>query len=366
MIPTVTRILPSRVSSPLLLVTMLMLAAAGPVSGSDAETCFSRQHQNATVNVRQALARPTTVMDSRVAQSERDCVLACCSEDVKPGITCTLAVFNPHKPSEPPNNHNCHLFHCQNEQDCPLLAAEHGINTYDIFKDTQLPPLQHQHPIETQLPPLQHQHPIETQLPPLQHQHPIETQLPALQHQHPIETQLPPLQHQHPIDTQLPPLQHQHPVDTQLPSLQHQHPVDTQLPSLQHQHPVDTQTPSELLKDSSQHTTTTTTTTTTAATTTTMTPAAIEPLNPRTTPEKDLLLVPKGVQADPFSPGTEGQGGGKEVAGRGALKSSLVAVVVVGLAILTLALAVVGRKAMESFDRRHYTRLELNDLHYEV
>ncbi|CAB1346316.1 unnamed protein product, partial [Coregonus sp. 'balchen'] len=134
MIPTVTRILPSRVSSPLLLVTMLMMAAAGPVSGSDAETCFSRQHQNATVNVRQALARPTTVMDSRVAQSERDCVLACCSEDVKPGIKCTLAVFNPHKPSEPPNNHNCQLFHCQNEQDCPLLAAEQGVNTYDIFK----------------------------------------------------------------------------------------------------------------------------------------------------------------------------------------------------------------------------------------
>ncbi|XP_071187576.1 uncharacterized protein [Salvelinus alpinus] len=91
MFPSVTRILPSRVSSPLLLAAMLMLAAAGPVSGSDAETCFSRQHQNAIVNVRQALVRPTTVMDSRVAQSERDCVLACCSEDVKPGIKCTLA-----------------------------------------------------------------------------------------------------------------------------------------------------------------------------------------------------------------------------------------------------------------------------------
>ncbi|CDQ85677.1 unnamed protein product [Oncorhynchus mykiss] len=110
----------------------------------------------------------------------------------------------------------------------------------------------------------------------------------------------------------------------------------------------------------------TSTTTSTGATATTKSPAAIEPLIPRTTPENELVLVPKGVQAAPASPGTEGQGGGKEVAGRGALKSSLVAVVVVGLAILTLALAVVGRKAMESFDRRHYTRLELNDLHYEV
>lgn len=40
--------------------------------------------------------------------------------------------------------------------------------------------------------------------------------------------------------------------------------------------------------------------------------------------------------------------------------------VVLALAVLTLALAVGGRKAMESFDRRHYTRLELNELHYEV
>lgn len=47
-------------------------------------------------------------------------------------------------------------------------------------------------------------------------------------------------------------------------------------------------------------------------------------------------------------------------------KNGLVAVVVVMLVCFTLVLAVVGRKAMESFDRRHYTRLELNDLHYEI
>lgn len=44
----------------------------------------------------------------------------------------------------------------------------------------------------------------------------------------------------------------------------------------------------------------------------------------------------------------------------------MVVMVVLALAVLVLALAVGGRKAMESFDRRHYTRLELNDLHYEV
>ncbi|MEQ2162306.1 hypothetical protein GOODEAATRI_018391 [Goodea atripinnis] len=54
------------------------------------------------------------------------------------------------------------------------------------------------------------------------------------------------------------------------------------------------------------------------------------------------------------------------VAAQGALKGGVVAFMVLGLAVLTLALAVGGRKAMESFDRRHYTRLELNDLHYEI
>ncbi|CAG5901010.1 unnamed protein product [Menidia menidia] len=58
-------------------------------------------------------------------------------------------------------------------------------------------------------------------------------------------------------------------------------------------------------------------------------------------------------------------GRGKELAAQGALRSGVVAFMVLGVAVLTLALAVGGRKAMESFDRRHYTRLELNDLHYE-
>ncbi|XP_045076365.1 proteoglycan 4 [Coregonus clupeaformis] len=356
MIPTVTRILPSRVSSPLLLVTMLMLAAAGPVSGSDAETCFSRQHQNATVNVRQALARPTTVMDSRVAQSERDCVLACCSEDVKPGITCTLAVFNPHKPSEPPNNHNCHLVHCQNEQDCPLQAADHGINTYDIFKGKHVSLQLERLGLPNTSTPSYHPSSTNTR------RHPATTSPAPTPRRHPATTPPAPTPRRHPATTSPAPTPRRDPATTPPAPTPRRHPATTPPAPTPRRHPDPIRTTERL----QPATTTTTTTTTTAATTTTMTPTDIEPLNPRTTPEKDMLLVPKGVQADPASPGTEGQGGGKEVAGRGALKSSLVAVVVVGLAILTLALAVVGRKAMESFDRRHYTRLELNDLHYEV
>lgn len=71
----------------LLLTALLMLTmmTSLPVSAVEAETCFSRQHQSVIVNVRLALNRPTTVMDARGVRSERDCVLACCSEEVKPG-----------------------------------------------------------------------------------------------------------------------------------------------------------------------------------------------------------------------------------------------------------------------------------------
>lgn len=80
-----------------------------------------------------------------------------------------------------------------------------------------------------------------------------------------------------------------------------------------------------------------------------------------------LVIVPKGaVQSDHVLQNSSAGRGKAAVAARGALKSGVVAFMVLGLAVLTLALAVGGRKAMESFDRRHYTRLELNDLHYEV
>lgn len=63
----------------------LIVMMSLPVSALEPETCFSRQHQSAIVDVRLALNRPTTAMDARVVHSERDCVLACCSEEVKPG-----------------------------------------------------------------------------------------------------------------------------------------------------------------------------------------------------------------------------------------------------------------------------------------
>lgn len=72
--------------APLLPLRLLLSACALTLMAAvDSDTCFSRQHQDAIVNVRSALNRPGTAMDTRVVQSERDCVLACCSEEVKPG-----------------------------------------------------------------------------------------------------------------------------------------------------------------------------------------------------------------------------------------------------------------------------------------
>ncbi|XP_016121077.1 MANSC domain-containing protein 1-like [Sinocyclocheilus grahami] len=57
---------------------------------------------------------------------------------------------------------------------------------------------------------------------------------------------------------------------------------------------------------------------------------------------------------------------GKPKVSRVMWKNSLLAIVVTTLVFLTLILSLAARKAMESFDRRHYTRLELNELHYEL
>lgn len=50
---------------------------------------------------------------------------------VSKGAKCNMAVFNANKQ---PSDDNCFLFHCQTEQDCPLMKAQEGINTYDIYK----------------------------------------------------------------------------------------------------------------------------------------------------------------------------------------------------------------------------------------
>ncbi|KAJ8367598.1 hypothetical protein AAFF_G00314480 [Aldrovandia affinis] len=56
---------------------------------------------------------------------------------------------------------------------------------------------------------------------------------------------------------------------------------------------------------------------------------------------------------------------GREANALGPVKGVLVAVVVVGLVVLTFLVALVGKKAAHSLSHRQYTRLELDNLKYE-
>ncbi|KAF4079505.1 hypothetical protein AMELA_G00178860 [Ameiurus melas] len=115
----------------LLLGALIFLQACRCALGSSGETCYSRQHRDTIVNVHKALDHQKTIMDVRKKEAERDCILACCSVELKPGIKCNMVVY---KPSGQDGSENCYLFHCETEQDCPLMSATPGTNTYDIFK----------------------------------------------------------------------------------------------------------------------------------------------------------------------------------------------------------------------------------------
>ncbi|GAA6089254.1 MANSC domain-containing protein 1 [Tachysurus ichikawai] len=112
----------------LLLGALIFLQACSWALSSMGETCYSRQHRDTIVK---ALDNQKTVMEVRKKEAERDCILACCSEELKPGIKCNMVVY---KPSGQDSIENCYLFHCETEQDCPLMSAKPGTNTYDIFK----------------------------------------------------------------------------------------------------------------------------------------------------------------------------------------------------------------------------------------
>ncbi|XP_070710296.1 MANSC domain-containing protein 1 [Pempheris klunzingeri] len=373
------------------LLAAVLLMSSLPVSAVDPETCFSRQHQSVIVNVRQALNRPATAMDARAVQSERDCVLACCSEEVKPGAKCNMAVFNGNKP---PREDNCFLFHCQTEQDCPLMKAQDGINTYDIYKGLIHPTTMRPVAMATTMDQTTTTTTTTTHTP----------TTPTTTTTTRRSTTTPPT-----TTTTTTTTTTSAPTTTQAPATTAAPPPIIVIATM----PVVTPAPTS--------TTTTATTTTRAPTTKTTTttpappvmPAAAKKPNktskkqnktakkvkphpvsttpsarpattslrvvtatkeaaprttskPTTTTTTSLVIVPKDAVQSDHALQNSSAGRGKAAAARGAMKSGVVAFMVLGLAVLTLALAVGGRKAMESFDRRHYTRLELNDLHYEV
>ncbi|RVE56680.1 hypothetical protein OJAV_G00223050 [Oryzias javanicus] len=401
-----------------LVCAVLMTMTSLPASALESETCFSRQHRGATVTLQPALNRTAAAMDARLVHSERDCVLACCSEEVRPGARCNMVLFNGKRPG---GEENCFLFHCDGEQDCPLMKAPDGVNTYNIYKGLIHPPTLRPvtmtttttdtfllttalRPTTTVTPTAATQAPVTTAAPP-----PVITAPPA--------GTAPPAATRKTTSTAASPaptLTSKRPNKTSRKQNKStkkakSHGISTQPPlSFTTSLPVWTdvrepgpQRTTDPLRLQAGTTTTvataaaaTTATATTAAATTTVAPTAaatttaapttnapptttttptptttvstMESTTTRPTPAEGLVIVPKeAVQLNHILQNS-GPAHGKTAVAHGALKSGMVAFMVLALAVLTLALAVGGRKAMESFDRRHYTRLELNDLHYEV
>ncbi|XP_061570412.1 MANSC domain-containing protein 1 isoform X1 [Cololabis saira] len=488
-----------------LLVSAVLLAMTSlPAWALEPETCFSRQHQSATVNERE-LNATATARENRAVRSERDCVLACCSETVGPGPRCKMAVF---QKNHSPGGDNCFLFRCPGD-DCPLMKAPPGVNAYDIYKGLSHPPTLRSVPMATSTtatstratstratsttatsttatsttatsttatstratsttatsttatsttatsttatsttatsttatsttatsttattvqPATRPPSPTTTTPtpPPTTAPPPVviiatapaatapptavattTTAAPARKvvksNKKPNKfakkgkpsrppgpapparpvTSLPVTagNRQQTVartDAPKPPPTTTHAPPTSTPTKPHAPPTTTRTT------PTTTTTPAKTTPTTTHAPPTTTPTTTTP--TTTSTPAKTTPTTThappttRTTPASTLIAFPKvALQSDrplpsshaplgshaPHNASTAGRAA-TGLAAQGALKSGVVAFMVLGLAVLTLALAVGGRKAMESFDRRHYTRLELNDLHYEI
>ncbi|XP_008399888.1 MANSC domain-containing protein 1 [Poecilia reticulata] len=406
---------------PGLLVVMLLMSL--PAAALEPETCFSRQHQGAAINVRVALSRDSAAMMARMVRLERDCVLACCSEEVRTGARCNMAVFKANKHA---GEDNCLLFHCPTESDCPLMKAAEGSNTYDIYKGLSHPPTLRPVPMTTTLQTTSTSTST-TSAPttPTTTQPTSTTSTPTtVQALHSTPEPSPPIIIIATEPAGSPPTTNttttttgpsptfttrkpnktskkqnkttkkgkSHPALTTTtttqtaPSSMTSLPAETGRKEVEDKHTsvpeTTTSAPTTTMAPTTSTTTTTPTTTatfpittTTLPPTTTTTPqhtSTTEPTTTVTAQPPSLIFIPKDpVQSEPdLQPGhptlNSSSSRGKAVAAQGALKGGVVAFMVLALAVLTLALAVGGRKAMESFDRRHYTRLELNDLHYEI
>ncbi|CAK6981620.1 MANSC domain-containing protein 1 [Scomber scombrus] len=408
---------------------VLMLMAAPRVSAVEPETCFSRQHQSAIVNVRLALTRPGAAMDSRVVRSERDCVLACCSKEVKPGAKCNMAVFNANKQA---SENNCFLFHCQTEQDCPLMKAQEGINTYDIYKGlihpttirpvttvaaaatttTTTPALptppnhnhnhtSHNHYNHTEYNNTEACHSDHHQNHNTNHHnhqnHNTNHQNHNTDHHNHHNTN----HHNHHTAYNNTEAYHSddHKANHNNTSTHHHHSHNassdlsannnnnnnhtnnqTNNNANNHDNHTNNQTNNHTDNHTNDHTDNHTNNHTDNHTNNHTDNHTNNQTNNHTNNHHNHKEASSELHDITSCCGGEKRGAvqsdhalqnpstthSKAVAGHGALKSGVVAFMVLGLVVLTLALAVGGRKAMESFDRRHYTRLELNDLHYEV
>ncbi|KAI1882209.1 hypothetical protein AGOR_G00248330 [Albula goreensis] len=111
-----------------MLVAAMLLGTTAPAGAT--EQCLTKQHVNMIVNVRVALSQKTNIMDSCITPTQQACIRDCCSKDLVPGFKCNMVVYQLNKPL---GSDNCYLFHCEREENCPLLAMD-GVNSYYIFK----------------------------------------------------------------------------------------------------------------------------------------------------------------------------------------------------------------------------------------
>ncbi|XP_061768096.1 MANSC domain-containing protein 1 isoform X2 [Nerophis ophidion] len=394
---------------------------------AEPDTCFSRQHQNAIVNVRLAFNVTGSAMDTRVVHSEQDCVLACCSQQVKPGAKCNMAVFNGNKTG---GEDNCFLFHCPTEQACPLMAQS-GVRTYDIYKGMIHPatirPVSMTTSTTTAPPPPTTTTTHSSTTPPT----PKATATPIFPSAAPTTTlavKATPTKRpnktskkqnkttrkgkghavtvhstttsEEVLATTLTPPTTSAALPTTVSATSLAPPSTTMAattppsttmaattpPSTTMAGPTSTTTTLIMAPPMTRSTTTVAPPTTTSTTSppitmalTTKAPSTPPPPLPGRTvasstmsayagrTSQNVVIVPHiDVQAPPTLRNTGNTRGKAPTAAQGALRIGVVAFMVVAIAVVSLALAVGGRKAMESFDRRHYTRLELNDLHYDV
>ncbi|XP_016405817.1 mucin-5AC-like [Sinocyclocheilus rhinocerous] len=301
---------------------LCVLHVCGGTPDPDREMCYSRQHRDAAVNTRVALDQKGTVMVARAKPSEKDCILTCCSEDVGSGLKCNLVVYEP-------GHLNCQLFHCPSERACPLMTASAGVNTYNIFKGITHPTTKGRVTAK-------------------------------------------------PTTTT---------TTTSTTTSTKPAPTTATSSSSSSTEPTESESP-KMLETVAMTTAPATTATSTTKSTSTKAPhppprTPVKPNRPKrpskpSRPETHSVKPTRVPTAPPTSsaPSTttttttaallELESGPKPKVSRVMWKNSLLAIVVITLVFLALILSLAARKAMESFDRRHYTRLELSELHYEL
>ncbi|XP_061662347.1 MANSC domain-containing protein 1 [Syngnathoides biaculeatus] len=356
---------PAPAPAPLFL--LFLLLQLPPPGRSEPERCVSMQHRNATVDARAALAVPGAAVNARSLPFERDCVLACCSQPVRPGARCDAAAFDGDKRG---GDDNCFLYRCPGGRGCPLAEAPPPVSAYYVFRDAIHPSALR--PVAATTGFAAARVPVGTTMTTAPggtgkkrtKSHPANERAgPRTADKGPASVPPPT-----PRTTRLP----QTAAVTPPPATGTLGPVTATLKSAV---PLATETP--LAPTTATPPTTTRSPPPTSATpnTTDVTPPP-PTLTPPTTAAAPLpsAVTTTPTQAAPLTSNVllghradAAQNASVEMAsGAGPWKSGAVAFLVAGVATLLLALAVGGRKAMDSFDRRHYTRLELHDLHYDL